>query len=94
MLSSASIGSPLFFERLDIRDDAPRHAREPEGMTPLVEYDPLTGRTRPPRLLRLPRRGRPEPRGVGDAVRHPKDAMRSHEEVVGMRSRLIAALGY
>ena len=33
---------------LDVRDDAPRHARKPEGMTPLVEYDPCTGRTRPP----------------------------------------------
>jgi hypothetical protein len=31
---------------LDIRDDAPRYDRKPEGMTPLVEYDPLTGRTR------------------------------------------------
>ncbi len=32
---------------LDIRDDAPRYAQKPEGMTPLVDYDPLTGRTRP-----------------------------------------------
>jgi hypothetical protein len=32
---------------LDIRDNAPRYARKPEGMTPLVEYDPATGRTRP-----------------------------------------------
>ena len=30
---------------LDIRDDAPRHAQKPEGMTPLVSYDPLTGQT-------------------------------------------------
>jgi hypothetical protein len=32
---------------LDIRDDALRHAGKPEGMAPLVDYDPLTGRTRP-----------------------------------------------
>jgi hypothetical protein len=32
---------------LDIRDDAPRYAQKPEGMTPVVDYDPLTGRTRP-----------------------------------------------
>ena len=31
---------------LHIRDDAPRHAGKPEGMTPLVDYDPVTGRTR------------------------------------------------
>jgi hypothetical protein len=28
---------------LDIRDDAPRYAQKPEGMTPLVNYDPVTG---------------------------------------------------
>jgi hypothetical protein len=33
---------------LDIRDDAPRHAKKPEGMTPPVDYDPLTGCTRLP----------------------------------------------
>ncbi len=32
---------------LDVRDDAPRHAGKPEGMTPLVDYDPVTGATRP-----------------------------------------------
>jgi hypothetical protein len=31
---------------LELRDDAPRYAKKPEGMTPLVEYDPVTGRTR------------------------------------------------
>jgi hypothetical protein len=29
---------------LDIRDGAPRYAQKPEGMTPLVDYDPVTGR--------------------------------------------------
>ena len=28
---------------LDLRDDAPRHARKPEGMTPLVDYDRAGG---------------------------------------------------
>jgi len=28
---------------LDIRDDAPRYSAKPEGMTPLVDYDPVTG---------------------------------------------------
>lgn len=28
---------------LDVRDDAPRHHQKPEGMTPLVGYDPVTG---------------------------------------------------
>jgi hypothetical protein len=32
---------------LDMRDDAPKHARKPEGMTPLVDYDPVTGRAGP-----------------------------------------------
>ena len=30
-------------EWLDIRDDAPRYSTKPEGMTPLMEYDPVTG---------------------------------------------------
>ena len=30
-------------EWLDIRDDAPRYSAKPEGMTPLMEYDPVTG---------------------------------------------------
>jgi hypothetical protein len=33
---------------LNIHDAAPRHAKKPEGMTPPVEYNPLTGQTRPP----------------------------------------------
>lgn len=28
---------------LDIRDDAPRYGQKPEGMTPPVDYDPVTG---------------------------------------------------
>ena len=28
---------------MDIRDDAPRYSKKPEGMTPLVDYDPATG---------------------------------------------------
>jgi len=28
---------------LDIHDDAPRFAQKPVGMTPLVDYDPVTG---------------------------------------------------
>jgi hypothetical protein len=28
---------------LDIQDDAPRYAQKPEGMTPLVDYDPSIG---------------------------------------------------
>jgi len=30
-------------EWLDIRDSAPRYPTKPEGMTPLVDYDPVTG---------------------------------------------------
>jgi len=30
-------------EWLDIHDDAPRYATKPEGMTPVVDYDPVTG---------------------------------------------------
>src|SRR3954454_20649869 len=29
---------------LDIHDDAPRYATKPEGMTPVVDYDPVTGK--------------------------------------------------
>ena len=32
---------------LDIRDEAPRHAQKPEGLTPLVDYDHVTGRVGP-----------------------------------------------
>jgi len=32
---------------LDIHDDAPRYAQKPDGMTPLVDYDPVTGSTLP-----------------------------------------------
>ena len=32
---------------LDIRDEAPRHAQKPEGLTPLVDYDHVTGRVSP-----------------------------------------------
>ena len=28
---------------LDNLDDVPRYAQKPEGMTPLVNYDPVTG---------------------------------------------------
>jgi hypothetical protein len=28
--------------RLDSRDEAPRYARKPEGLAPLVDYDPVT----------------------------------------------------
>jgi hypothetical protein len=28
---------------LEIRDDAPRYAQKPEGMTPPLDYDPITG---------------------------------------------------
>ena len=28
---------------LEIRDNAPRHLKKPVGMTPLVDYDPVTG---------------------------------------------------
>jgi hypothetical protein len=28
---------------LDIRDSAPRYSKKPEGMTSLVDYDPVTG---------------------------------------------------
>jgi hypothetical protein len=31
---------------LDIRDNAPRHAQKPDGMTPLVDYDPIGGSER------------------------------------------------
>jgi hypothetical protein len=31
-------------EWLDIHDDAPRYATKPEGMTPVVDYDPVTAR--------------------------------------------------
>jgi hypothetical protein len=30
-------------EWLDLRDDAPRYSGKPEGMTPPIEYDPVTG---------------------------------------------------
>ena len=33
---------------LDIRDDAPRYSTKPEGMTPLLDYDPVTGIARVP----------------------------------------------
>ena len=32
---------------LDMRDSAPRYSAKPEGMTPLVSYDPVTGRIAP-----------------------------------------------
>ena len=32
---------------LDIRDDVPRYSRKPEGLTPLVDYDPITGKVTP-----------------------------------------------
>jgi hypothetical protein len=32
---------------LDIRDEAPRYAQKPEGLTPLVDYDHVTGRVGP-----------------------------------------------
>jgi hypothetical protein len=35
-------------EWLDIRDNAPRYSTKPEGMTPPIEYDPVTGITREP----------------------------------------------
>ncbi len=28
---------------LDIRDDIPRYAQKPEGMTPILDYNPITG---------------------------------------------------
>jgi hypothetical protein len=28
---------------LDALDDVPRYSKKPEGMTPLVDYDPVTG---------------------------------------------------
>jgi hypothetical protein len=30
---------------LNIQDDTPRYEQKPEGMTPLVDYDPISGST-------------------------------------------------
>jgi hypothetical protein len=30
-------------DMLDIHHDTPRYSQKPEGMTPLVDYDPVTG---------------------------------------------------
>ncbi len=32
---------------LDIRDEAPRYGQKPEGLTLLVDYDPITGKVSP-----------------------------------------------
>ena len=34
---------------LNIHDDVPRYSQKPEGITPLIDYDPVTGDIGPPR---------------------------------------------
>jgi hypothetical protein len=34
---------------LNIHDDVPRYSQKPEGMTPLIDYDPVTGGIGQPR---------------------------------------------